>query len=113
MFIATSPLFIIRKTTFFGVSLDKYMLIGLSLTLVMMIFVVFTDEDNIEYDYIGIVHDVSSTSNGYTFYMNLSDGSFQKCYFKDEPILYGYYSFNGTFSDNGDILFISEMNLLG
>ena len=85
-----------------------YVLTGFSVILLISLFAFFLDETNIECDYSGIVHDIRSSSNGFTFYIDCSDVTF-KCYSKEEPADLGYYGIIGSFSDDNTIFFIERM----
>lgn len=71
----------------------------------------FADEDNVEYDYSGIVHDISTSASGYTFYIDVSEGE-MKCYYPEKPEEYGHYRIKGTLSNDGSIFFVSVMQCL-
>lgn len=86
----------------------RYAVLGLSVILVMTVFVFFSDEDNIEYDYSGIVSDIRRGENGFTFTLN-TDGCEIRCFFRNEPSYLGYYAVSGVFSDDGSIFFVSDM----
>lgn len=73
------------------------------------LFLVFSDEDMIDYDRTGIVHDVRPGSSGYTFYIDEYDGSSMKCFSRSEPFELGYYGITGNLSDDGSIFFVSNM----
>ena len=86
----------------------RYAVLGLSVILVMTVFVFFSDEDNIEYDYSGIVSDIRRGENGFTFTLN-TDGCEIRCFSRIEPSYLGYYAVSGVFSDDGSIFFVSDM----
>ncbi len=86
----------------------RYAVLGLSMILVMTVFVFFSDEDNIEYDYSGIVSDIRRGENGFTFTLN-TDGCEIRCFSRNEPSYLGYYAVSGVFSDDGSIFFVSDM----
>ena len=73
------------------------------------LFLVFSDEGMMEYDHTGIVHDISSSSSGYTFQIDMSDGSSMKCFSRSEPVELGYYGIIGDLSDDGSIFFVSNI----
>ena len=88
-----------------------YLLIGFSTVLIASLFAFFLDESNIEYDHLGIVHDVKASSSGYTFYIDCSDTSF-RCFCKERPDDLGYYGISGTFSNDRTMFFVEHMGLV-
>ena len=76
----------------------------------MLIYVYSLDEENLEYDHSGIVHDISASKNGYTFSIQTNDESI-RCYYPSEPVDLGLYKIRGSFSDDGTIFFVSKMYL--
>ena len=72
-------------------------------------FLVFSDEDIVEYDITGIVHDIRETTNGFTFTIDTSNGDSKKCFSREMPRELGYYGICGNYSDDGTIFFISHM----
>ena len=89
----------------------KYVYVGLSVILLISLFSFFSDEYNMDSDYAGIVHDVRTSTNGFTFYIDCSEGSF-RCFFSEKPVEYGYYGIIGEFSSDRNIFFIDRMILL-
>lgn len=73
------------------------------------VFVIFSDDSIVEYDHTGIVHDIRSSANGFTFYLDTSDGKSIKCFFKEEPVELGHYGVVGDQSDDGSMFFVSFM----
>ena len=73
------------------------------------LFLVFSDDDMMEFDHTGIVHDISASSSGYTFQIDMSDGSSMKCFSRSEPVELGYYGIIGNLSDDGSIFFVSNI----
>lgn len=95
-----------------GMSSKKYAAVGFAMILVMILFLSFSEgTDEQVYDRTGIVHNVRSSSNGYTFYLDTVDGSI-RCYFDESPIDMGYYGVGGSFSDDGSIFFVRTMACL-
>lgn len=76
------------------------------------LFAYFTDEDNIEYDYSGIVYDISSSKNGYTFQIQCDKEDF-RCFYSERPLDLGYYKIKGQFSDDGKIFFVEWLKEIG
>lgn len=89
----------------------KYIVLGVSVILITVFFVFFSDSDNLEYDYTGIVSDISEGDNGYTFDLHVSGDVF-RCFYENEPENMGHYSVIGEFSNDGNIFFIDRMKNL-
>lgn len=89
-----------------------YVLIGLSVVIVMSIFVTFSEDDEDSYDYTGIVYDINSTTSGYRFFIQTSSGDHYRCFSYNEPVDCGYYGLRGTLSEDGSMLFVSFMKHL-
>ena len=87
----------------------RYVILGLSVVLISMVFVHFSDEENIEYDYTGIVSDVREGENGFTFHLHTSGRVDIRCFSEERPAELGYYAVKGDMSDDGGILFVSAM----
>lgn len=93
-------------------SMSRYTVLGISIIMVAGIFVFFTDTDNLDFDYTGIVSDVKEGSSGYTFHLNMSNGESIRCFSTEEPVDLGYYAVIGDFSDDGNILFTKVLRNL-
>ncbi len=91
------------------IPINKYVTLGMAVVVLAGLFLVFSDEGIGEYDHTGIVHDIRSSSSGYTFYIDMSDGSSLKCFSRSEPSELGYYGISGDLSDDGSIFFVSDM----
>lgn len=89
-----------------------YVLIGLSVVIVMSIFVTFSEDESDSYDYTGIVYDIHSTTSGYRFFIQTSSGDHYRCFSYNEPVYCGYYALRGTLSEDGSMLFVSFMKHL-
>lgn len=92
-------------------SAQRYYVLGLSVIIVVGMMVVFSDGNMAEYDYTGIVHDTSSSENGFTFYLDTADTTV-RCFSRERPLELGYYAVAGTESDDGSIFFVSVMKCL-
>ncbi len=92
--------------------MDKYSILGLSVVVIIGLFLVFSDDDMMEYDYSGIVSDIEQSRNGYTFSIQIHDGTVIRCYYSEIPIELGYYSVKGNFSDDGTIFFVSAIRTM-
>jgi hypothetical protein len=88
--------------------ISKYLLIGLAILVVISIFSYFSDEENVEYDYYGIVHDIKSTSNGYIFYLDTLENDI-RCYSSGIPNDLDMYAVKGSFSSDGNLFFVEFM----
>lgn len=88
------------------------MTIGLAVVVLVGSFLVLSDEDVVEYDYTGIIHGIKETTNGFTFYIDVSNGDSIRCFSKEEPADLGYYGVCGSLSDDGTIFFVSHMYCL-
>lgn len=88
--------------------MNQYIVIGTVAIIMTVTYAYFADEDNIEYEYSGIVRDISSSANGYTFYIDTSEGD-MKCYYPEKPVKYGHYRIKGSLSSDGSIYFVEWM----
>lgn len=88
--------------------MDKYLILGLSVISIMVVFAYFLDDSNVEYDHTGIVSGIKGTSSGYTFYLE-ENGRDIKCFYSERPNNLGLYSIKGNYSDDGSIFFVSRM----
>lgn len=86
----------------------KYATIGLAVILMVMMFAFYSDSDNLDPEYTGIVSDIKKGSNGFTFRLNTVDESF-RCYSSSCPEHLGYYGVIGSFSDDDTIFFVSTL----
>lgn len=90
-------------------SSKKYAVVGFAMILIVILFLSFSEGTNgSEYDMTGIVHDIRSSSSGFTFHLDTSDDSIW-CYSKESPADLGYYGVDGSFSDDGSIFFVKTM----
>jgi hypothetical protein len=90
---------------------NKYIVLGLSVIMVISVFLIFERNDIEDYDISGIVHDVRESTNGWMFYVSTPDGSDIRCFFKERPVDMGHYGVAGDPSDDGGIFFVSSMEL--
>lgn len=72
--------------------------------LTMSVFV--GGEDRLEPDYTGVVSDIKESTSGYVFYLNTYNDRI-RCYCSSCPSDLGYYGVTGSFSDDGNIFFVS------
>ena len=92
--------------------LNRYVILAVAVVAVVAVFIVFSGNPLLEFDQRGIVHVVKRTSNGYTFQMDCSDGSFMKCFSRESVVDLGHYGISGSFSQDGSIFFASSVVLL-
>lgn len=90
----------------------RYTLLGLSVVAVACVFVFFSDPDNIDYDYTGIISDVSESTSGFTFHLHTAAREDIRCFSYEEPLELGYYAVSGEFSNDGNIFFTSTIRNL-
>ncbi len=88
---------------------NRYIVLGFSLVLILGSFVVLFDPDSVSYDYTGIVSDVKESTNGYVFQMHTSDHEDIRCFSYEKPKELGYYAISGEMSDDGNIFFVSYL----
>ena len=95
------------------VMVDRNYLLISSVVCIVLLFSYFQDPPSqVEGGYSGIVHDIRESSSGYTFQLDTSNGTF-RCFHSTCPVELGYYRVDGEFSDDGSILFVSDMFLIG
>ncbi len=92
--------------------LNRYVVLAVAVVAVVALFLVFSGNPLMDFDERGIVHDVKRTSNGYTFQMDCSDGTFMKCFSREGVSELGHYGVSGSFSEDGSIFFVSSLVLL-
>lgn len=91
--------------------MNKYVSLAIGIVLVVSIFLVFSGNgEEANPDQIGIVSNVKASEKGYTFIMTTENQSF-KCFYYEKPDE-AAYAFKGSFSDDGNMFFISEMKKL-
>ncbi len=89
-------------------AIGRYKLIGISLIVVLSIFLLYSDGEPSSIDFKGIVSDVNESSTGFTFILNTYDGPIH-CFFTECPEDMKYYGVEGDFSQDGTILFVNEL----
>ncbi|MCL2333758.1 MAG: hypothetical protein FWC52_03105 [Candidatus Methanoplasma sp.] len=91
---------------------DRYSLLcfSVALILVLTLFIGGEGQENKKESIIGIVYDIHTTQNGYTFLLEDCDGTDIKCFARIEPTGMGIYSIEGSYSDDGGMLFVSSMS---
>lgn len=84
----------------------------IAVSLVILVTVVFSDDDTENEETVGVVFDIKETKNGYTFIFEDHDSKRTKCFFRTMPKEGVVYVMNGTMSDDNTILFVSSMTSL-
>ena len=89
--------------------LRMYAVLGLSVVVIMALFMAFDWDDQSVHDTSGIAHDIRATENGYIFELFTFQGYDLKCFCRDEPKELGHYGVSGDPSSDGSIFFISKL----
>lgn len=89
---------------------DRYFLFCVSVALVIMISSVVMESETPE-DIIGIVYDVNETAKGYVFSIEDSEGNVMRCFSYEMPEEFSVCEVNGSFSDDENIFFISNISV--
>ncbi len=90
----------------------RYVVLGMSVIMIIAVFSLFSEGDSDSYDHTGIVIEVQKSTNGYVFRILTSDMEEFRCFSYDEPVELGYYAIAGSFSDDGNIFFVSHLRNL-
>jgi len=85
----------------------RYPLIAVIVVAFILLFAYYSDERNAGYQFSGIAHDVKSSNNGFTFYMDTVDRTI-RCFSSERPDDLGYYAVRGNFSDDHNIFFVER-----
>ena len=94
-------------------SLDRYSLLCLSISAIMILTVFISPEEPEEDEVmIGIVFDVKQSQNGFTFTFEDIEGGTTRCFFRIEPAVFTVYEVTGAFSDDGSMLFVDSMKIV-
>lgn len=88
---------------------DRYSLLCFSVASILVLTVLVTDDKDDNENMIGIIHDISVTKNGYTFFLEDVSGKNIRCFTRSEPVNLSVCSVTGSYSDDGGIFFISRM----
>ncbi|AGI48542.1 hypothetical protein TALC_01576 [Thermoplasmatales archaeon BRNA1] len=88
---------------------DKYFLLCAAVALVIVVSSFYISEDESD-SHVGIVHDVHKSENGFVFTLDDSSGESIRCFSKTPPDGCGMYEIEGSFSDDGSMLFVSKMS---
>ena len=94
---------------------DRYSLLCISVAviLLMTLFVGGDDPGDDNEDMAGIVYDIRTSQNGYTFSFDDSNGGTIRCFTRTKPVEFEPYIIKGSFSDDRSMLFVSSMRPLG
>lgn len=87
---------------------DRYSLLCISVATIIAMAVLINEEEPEAEDIIGAVYDIRSAQNGYTFSFD-GGGETIRCFARTEPSEFGVYMVKGSFSDDGNMFFISSM----
>lgn len=87
--------------------MNKYSIFALSVILVILCISLFDVDPNEEEYVIGYADDISSSENGYVFYIINDDGDRIKAFYS-EKIDDDLYFFSGSFSDDRTIFFVKN-----
>ena len=90
---------------------DKYFIISVSAVLIFTLFWTM-DNETVDDDIKGIVFDIKESKNGFTFYLETTEGKCERCFYREKPEDLKTYSVKGNFSDDNTIFFIEKMTLL-
>ena len=94
---------------------NKYALMCI-ITSIMLLITFFISNEKPMYndstEIIGIVYDVTKTDNGYIFYVDDTDGIYNKCFSRSEPIKERLYLIQGKISEDKNIFFTEHMEIL-
>lgn len=91
---------------------DKYFLLCAAAAFILIASSFFWDSEDDGNGEAGIVRDVRESENGYVFSLEGPDGEEFRCFSKTEPEEGFAYSVEGSWSDDGTMLFVSSMELL-
>jgi hypothetical protein len=92
---------------------DRYSLFCISVSLIILIAALTNAEEPApepeDEPIIGIVFDIKSSQSGFTFTIEDTKGIKTRCFARAEPAEFGVYAVKGDFSDDGSMLFVSDM----
>ena len=91
---------------------DRYSLLCISVSFIILTAVFVVPGDPEDRGMIGMAYGVKETQNGFTFYMEDSDGERVRCFCRAEPVERAIYIVKGAFSDDGSMFFVSSMQVL-
>ncbi|MDR0508659.1 MAG: hypothetical protein LBG63_02370 [Candidatus Methanoplasma sp.] len=92
---------------------DHYSLLCFSIAFIILLTVFISAEEPEDKEIIGVVYDIRTTQNGYTFSIEDTNGETIRCFFRNELSEYGIYSIEGTFSEDRSMLFVNSVRTVG
>ena len=90
-------------------SLDRYSLLCISISLIILLMLFINADEPQDKDIIGTAFDIRTSQNGYTFSVDDTDGDITRCFARIEPSEFGIYLIKGKASDDGSMFFVSSM----
>jgi len=94
-----------------GITDDRYVLAGIALILFMAVVCVTVPQSDTDDPISGIVSDVKITENGNTFTLTDTKGQEIRCFYRGAVTDGDVCTISGTYSDDGNIFFISKMQM--
>ena len=92
------------------VSKDKYLIVSLICSLILISFSFFDcfdmNNDNVK---IGIVSEVRETGNGFVFQFIDDSNITYSCFWKEKPEVHSIYEIKASFSDSKSMIFIDSI----
>ena len=94
-----------------GILNDRYVLAGLALILFLAVVCVTVPQSETDGSVSGIVSDVKGTENGNTFTLTDTKGREIRCFYRGTVTEGDVCTISGTYSDDGNMFFISNMRM--
>ena len=94
-----------------GILNDRYVLAGLAVIMFIAVVCVTVPQSDDDGSLSGIVSDVKATENGNTFTFTDSKGREMRCFYRGTVEEGDVCTITGTYSDDGNIFFISNMRM--
>jgi DNA polymerase II small subunit/DNA polymerase delta subunit B len=94
---------------------DRYSFLCISVAAILIMAALMNENgpaggnEEKEKNIVGIVFDVRTTQNGYTFSFEDAIGGKIRCFSRAEPHEFGEYFIKGTFSSDGGMFFVDRM----
>lgn len=92
--------------------IDRYALLCIAVSLVILAAALFSNEEIEDNDIIGVVFDIDESQSGFTFSFEDHEGNGMRCFTRTMPENNSVYSIRGTMSDDGTMFFVSSMILI-
>ncbi|MDR0888065.1 MAG: hypothetical protein LBM39_02635 [Candidatus Methanoplasma sp.] len=93
-----------------------YLCASVIMIILLALFVQPNIEDNTHQEenneILGVVYDIRMSAKGYTFSFEDTEGKNIRCFSYDEPVDNGVYNIKGDMSDDGNMFFINNMQLI-